>query len=143
LKLGRGLPRAIRCGNGLEPLGKVFVRWCEESGIEIRYIQPGKPNKNAFVEHFNRTYREEVLDAYLFWSLEEVREITYEWMECYNEQRPDDALGGLPPEVYREIRPGSVTILSVLLFRKLTNSPVLTENPRNCCPCDQPYQGLS
>ena len=98
----RDLPKAIRCDNGPELLSEVFVIWCEENGIEIRYIQPGKPNQNAFIERFNRTYREEVLDAYLFESLEEVREITYEWMEGYNERRHHDALGGLPPVVYRE-----------------------------------------
>jgi putative transposase len=102
LRSWRSLPKAIRCDNGPELLSEVFVRWCEENGIEIRYIQPGKPNQNAFIERFNRTYREEVLDAYLFESLEEVQEITYEWMEGYNERRPHDALGGLPPVVYRE-----------------------------------------
>jgi len=103
LRSWRGLPKAIRCDNGPELLSEVFVSWCEENGVEIRYIQPGKPNQNAFIERFNRTYREEVLDAYLFETLEEVQEITYEWMESYNEQRPHDALGGLPPVVYREM----------------------------------------
>jgi len=102
LKLWRGLPRAIRCDNGPELLSEVFVRWCEENGIEIRYIQPGKPNQNAFIERFNRTYRDEVLDAWLFEDLDQVREISWEWMQSYNETRPHDALGGLPPAVYRE-----------------------------------------
>jgi len=103
LRSWRGLPKAIRCDTGPERLSEVCVSWCEENGVEIRYIQPGKPNQNAFIERFNRTYREEVLDAYLFETLEEVQEITYEWMESYNEQRPHDALGGLPPVVYREM----------------------------------------
>jgi len=103
LRMWRGLPEAIRCDNGPELISQVFVDWCEEHGVELRHIEPGKPNQNAFIERFNRTYREEVLNAYLFESLDQVREITYEWMECYNEQRPHDALGGLPPTVYREM----------------------------------------
>jgi putative transposase len=101
LKEYRGVPEAIRCDNGPELLSQVFVDWCDENDIEIRYIQPGKPNQNAYIERFNRTYREEVLNAYLFESLDQVREITEEWMQIYNEQRPHDALGGLPPAVFR------------------------------------------
>jgi putative transposase len=67
----RGVPQAIRCDNGPEFLAEVFKDWCCGQGIEIRYIQKGKPNQNAYVERFNRTYRSEVLNAYLFESLED------------------------------------------------------------------------
>lgn len=97
----RGYPAAIRCDNGPELLAQVFVDWCKEHGIEPRYIQPGKPNQNAFVERFNRTYRTEVLDAYLFESLEEVRRITENWIKEYNEERSHDAIGRVPPSKYR------------------------------------------
>jgi putative transposase len=97
----RGYPRAIRCDNGPEFLAQVFVDWCRAHGIELRYIQPGKPNQNPFVERFNRTYRHEVLNAYLFESLDEVRRITERWIEEYNEERSHDAIGHLPPSEYR------------------------------------------
>ena len=68
----------------------------------MHHVQPGKPDQNAYIERFNRTYREEVPSAYLFDSLEEVREVTTEWLERYNEITPRDALGSLPPAHYRE-----------------------------------------
>ena len=97
-----GRPAAIRCDNGPELTSQTFTDWCKEQDIELRFIQPGKPDQNAYIERFNRTYREEVLSAYLFDSLEEVREITSDWLDRYNEIRPHDALGSLPPARYRE-----------------------------------------
>ncbi len=97
-----GKPAAIRCDNGPELTSQTFTDWCEKLKIDIFFIQPGKPDQNAFIERFNRSYREEVLDAYLFNTLADVREITDDWIERYNEIRPHDALGSLPPARYRE-----------------------------------------
>ena len=74
-------------------------RWNGRSlaGDEARFIQPGKPDQNAFIERFNKTYREEVLDAYVFDSIEQIREITEAWLREYNEERPHDSLGRVPP----------------------------------------------
>ncbi len=77
------------------------MTWCAERGIELRYIQPGKPDQNALIECYNRSYRTEVLNAYVFESLDQVREIRAEWLQSYNEERPHDARAGLPPATYR------------------------------------------
>lgn len=103
LKAERGLPDVLRTDNGPEFLGTEFTDWCAANGIFIDYIEPGKPNQNAYIERFNRSYRTEVLDVYLFTSLDEVREITWRWMQEYNEERGHDALGKLTPvEFYQQ-----------------------------------------
>jgi putative transposase len=101
LNLERDLPAAIRCDKGPELTSQVFTSWCERHGVELLFIQPGKPNQNAYSERFNRTYREEVLNRYLFEDLDQVREMTHKWLIMYNEQRPHRALGGLPPAAFR------------------------------------------
>lgn len=97
-----GKSAAIRCDNGPELTSYLFTEWCIARGIAPRFIQPGKPDQNAFIERFNRTYRDEVLDAYLFDSIAELREITDDWLRRYNEIRPHDSLGSPPPARYHE-----------------------------------------
>ncbi len=97
----RGRPDAIRVDNGPEYLSQVFADWCRNNRVTLNYIQPGKPNQNAYIERFNRTFRHEVLDAYVFESLRQVREITRQWITEYNEERPHDSLGRIPPAVFR------------------------------------------
>jgi transposase InsO family protein len=84
------LPQVLRTDNGPEFLGEAFVQWAKANGMAIRCIQPGKPNQNAYIERFNRTFREEVLDPYLFQRLDDVREAAHGWMIEYNEERPHD-----------------------------------------------------
>lgn len=109
IKHERGLPQVLRSDNGPEFLGEVFTQWAKASGVAIQYIQPGKPNQNAYIERFNRTFREEVLDQHLFARLEDVREAAYWWMIDYNEQRPHESLGSMTPHEYRQQAAGSST----------------------------------
>lgn len=68
-----GLPSVIRVDNGSEMTSQVFTDWCEAHNMRIAYIQPGKPNQNAHIERFNRSFRDEVLDPHLFSNLNQVR----------------------------------------------------------------------
>ena len=72
--------------------------------MALDFIQPGKPTQNSFIKRFNRTYREEVLDLYVFSRLSEVREITEEWLGQHNEERPHEALGNLNPAEYLAVK---------------------------------------
>ncbi len=100
LKADRELPHMIRVDNGPEFLSQQLREWGKANRVLIYHIQPGRPTQNAFIERFNRTYRNEVLNLYLFRSLEQVREITAEWIAVYNEQRPHVSLQGAAPCMY-------------------------------------------
>jgi putative transposase len=93
----KGYPKKIRMDNGPENISKLMKKWAALRNIEITYIQPGKPAQNGYVERFNRTYREEILDMYLFTNIQEVQTITDRWITQYNNQRPHEALGNLAP----------------------------------------------
>ena len=82
-----GRPQALRLDHGPALTAQVFVDWCDRNGIARLYIQPGKPVQNACIERFNRTFREEVLDAYLLVSTPEVQELSDAWRITYNEHR--------------------------------------------------------
>jgi putative transposase len=75
----RGKPKTIRTDNGPEFISKAFVRFCNTNEIKLQYIQPGKPAQNAYIEPFNRTFREDLLDAYLFETIEQVNMEAYQW----------------------------------------------------------------
>ena len=97
----RGYPEKMRLDNGPEFISVALADWAETHGVLLDFIQPGKPTQNSFIERFNRTYRTEVLDLYLFSDLSEVREITNNWIIEYNEERPHSSLGMLTPREYR------------------------------------------
>lgn len=96
----RGTPRRLRLDNGPEFISAALKHWAQQHGVELLHIQPGKPTQNAYIERFNRTFRTEVLDRYVFHSLNEVRRMAEDWRYRYNHHRPHRALGGLPPIRY-------------------------------------------
>lgn len=97
----RGYPLKMRMDNGPELVSLALAQWAEEHGVQLEFIKPGKPTQNAFIERFNRTYRTEILDFYLFRTLNEAREITECWLMEYNNERPHESLNNLTPEEYR------------------------------------------
>jgi putative transposase len=96
----RGPPKVIRSDNGPEFAGRTMQAWVAQRGIEHRFIQPGKPIQNAFIESFNGKFRDECLSQHWFASLSHVRSVLANWREDYNHHRPHSALGYLPPAVF-------------------------------------------
>ena len=98
----RGKPANLRSDNGPEFISHVLQEWCEKHKITLQYIQPGKPTQNAYIERKNGSIRRELLNAYLFNSLAEVRCLSEEWRIDYNTERPHKSLGYLSPLTYAE-----------------------------------------
>ena len=96
----RGYPLKLRSDNGPEFIAVTLADWAERHGVTLEFIKPGKPMQNGFIERFNRSYREAVLDIFVFQSLDEVREQTAKWFKEYNEERPHDSLGDMTPREY-------------------------------------------
>ncbi|MBL4890802.1 MAG: IS3 family transposase [Rhizobiaceae bacterium] len=93
----RGKPLTIRVDNGPEYISGKLMAWAERMGIHIQYIQPGKPQQNAYIERYNRTVRHEWLDQNIFETIEEAQEQATEWLWTYNNDRPNMAIGGITP----------------------------------------------
>ncbi len=94
-------PDEIVLDNGPELTSRALDQWAYERGIRLRFIAPGKPVQNAFIESFNGRLRDECLNQHWFWNVADARQIVEAWRLDYNRVRPHSALGGLPPETYR------------------------------------------
>ena len=97
-----GEPQSIRSDNGPEFIARDVQEWAHSSGMEWKFIQPGKPAQNGYIERFNGTFRTEVLDICAFSDLEESQLIAEQWRRTYNNDRPHQALDNLPPRVFLE-----------------------------------------
>jgi putative transposase len=93
----RGKPAVLSCDNGPEYLSQMLVDWASRYHITLLYIQPGKPTQNAYIERFNRTARHEWLDMHPFESIAHAQLLATQWLWHYNNERPNMAIGGIPP----------------------------------------------
>lgn len=96
----RGYPQKLRLDNGPELVAIALAEWAESHQVKLEFIEPGKPMQNGFIERFNRSYREAVLDMYIFQTLAEVKEQTDRWLRDYNEERPHESLGNKTPREF-------------------------------------------
>ena len=114
--------------NGPEFISHLIRTWSLVNDIKFAYIQPGKPTQNSLIERFNKSFREGVLDAYLFSNLDEVREVAEEWVKDYNHYRPHDALGGLSPVMWKNGQQAKANpMLDPAHFPTLNNNKLLTK----------------
>ena len=104
----KGKPENIRTDNGPEFTSHHYTLWCETNEIIPNHIQPGKPHQNGYVERFNRTFREDVLNAYLFESLTQVQVMSNKWQEEYNHGHPHQSLKGMTPIGFKYSRSKSI-----------------------------------
>jgi putative transposase len=132
----RGKPKTVRTDNGPEFTSQDFESWCRQKQIEIEFIQPGKPMQNGFIERLNRLYREVVLDAYVFIDLDQVRELTEEWIEEYNHRRPHEGLKNMTPEEWKyRVCNENLQLVTVCFLGTLTEGYIFSDiywrNPRS------------
>ena len=90
-------PTAIRCDNGPEYISQILAGWAAEKGVRLKFIQPGNPQQNAYVQRYNRTVIYDWLTHHLFESIERVQERVSNWLWAYNNERPNMAIGGVTP----------------------------------------------
>ena len=126
----RGKPAAIRVDNGPEFLAEVLKEWCNlpENQIELTYIERGKPSQNGSLERLNRTFREDILSAYLFDDLDQAQRFAYQWIWMYNNDRPHQALTGLTPRQF------------LLKYGKLQDQTITEEFPTFQQEYDDEYE---
>jgi putative transposase len=96
----RGAPRELVLDNGPELTSRVLDQWAYTTGVELRFITPGKPSENAFVESFNGRLRDECLNEHWFLSLADARQLVEAWRLDYNRARPHSALGYRTPDEF-------------------------------------------
>lgn len=121
----RARPTAIVVDNGPEFTSKALFLWAERMGVRLRFIQPGKPCQNAFVESFNGKFRDACLNEQWFVDLAEARRRIEAWRLHYNTVRPHSSLGFLSPEQFRRAgERGTGHAGRAALLKKMANGPL-------------------
>jgi putative transposase len=105
VELGRlfdqhGKPELLRSDNGREFIADSLGAWLADQGVRTAFIEKGSPQQNAFVERFNGTMRDEVLNGEEFDSVLEARVVIGDWLVVYNTVRPHRGLGMLTPAAF-------------------------------------------
>jgi len=100
IALTRELPEVITVDNGPEFISKALDLWAYENSVKLRFIQPGKPVQNAYIESFNGKFRNECLNDNVFVSLNSARDIIEAWRQDYNSERPHSSLNNMTPEEF-------------------------------------------
>ncbi|QFT71774.1 IS2 transposase TnpB [Ruegeria sp. THAF33] len=92
-----GMPASIVSDNGTEFTSRAILKWANDNDVEWHYIDPGRPQQNAFIESFNGSLRDELLNEEMFDSLEDARRKLALWRYDYNNVRPHSSLGNQTP----------------------------------------------
>jgi putative transposase len=92
-----GKPQVIRVDNGPEYVSGKLMEWAEKRNVRLEYIQPGKPQQNAYIERYNRTLRDEWLGQCIFETIEEAQDQATECLWTYNNERPNMGISGMTP----------------------------------------------
>lgn len=98
----RGLPQSVTVDNGPEFISKALDEWAYRQQLQLRFIAPGKPTQNAYVESFNGKFRDECLNEHWFLSMRHAREVIATWRQEYNEERPHSSLDDQTPKEFAE-----------------------------------------
>jgi putative transposase len=98
----RGLPKSVTVDNGPEFVSKVLDAWAYGRQLQLRFIEPGKPQQNAYIESFNGKFRDECLNEHWFLSMGHARQVIAAWRHEYNDERPHSSLGYLTPNRFAD-----------------------------------------
>lgn len=98
----RGLPRSVTVDNGPEFTSKALDEWAYRMQLELKFIAPGKPQQNAYIESFNGKFRDECLNEHWFLSMRHARKVIEAWRHEYNDERPHSTLGNQTPKQFAE-----------------------------------------
>ena len=107
----RGLPHSVTVDNGPEFVSKALDEWTYRNQLKLRFIEPGKPQQNAYIESFNGKFRDECLNEHWFLSMRHARQVIAAWRQEYNDERPHSSLGYLTPNRFADsfLTPDSIS----------------------------------